>query len=399
MARLSQRGHFLCVLCWNDLDKLPRRSCPECRAPVPKANRNKVAELAIRYLPRTCAHCGEEGTTLGHERECGRRPDAGRTPPPVVARNRGTALTPLLRSDQLRSGEGGLGGGLFGFGEARRAAQEADMRALRRRVGLPVDDDVDLFAVFPDEDERRAAAEAQRVAREADRREAEERLAAIQAATARREGEEAARAEARAARRAADEAAAARREEEEAARQAARREAEQRAEEARRRAAEQAAARAEMVAAQQLLQDALNEEREVEYPPGLLPFSERERVREASDAYVDAATRAGSATLAESAARAQERRQAEWDAEAEAVQAAPRGPPQASPASAVMALGGVSRTRALRALAMADHDDDEDVVDRALAEIRLNSGFQEGRDARGGEKRGGKKRRGGRRRA
>ena len=64
--------------------------------PVPKANRSKVAEIAIRYLPRTCAHCGEEGSTLGHERECARRPDAGQTPPPVKPRNRGPALTPML---------------------------------------------------------------------------------------------------------------------------------------------------------------------------------------------------------------------------------------------------------------------------------------------------------------
>ena len=31
------RGHLLCVKCWNDLDKLPRRACPECRAPVVEA--------------------------------------------------------------------------------------------------------------------------------------------------------------------------------------------------------------------------------------------------------------------------------------------------------------------------------------------------------------------------
>ena len=90
------RGHFLCVGCWNDLDKLPRRICPECRVPVPKANRNKVAELAIRYLPRTCTHCGEENSTLGHERECKQRPDAGRTPTQPSVNNRGAALTPIL---------------------------------------------------------------------------------------------------------------------------------------------------------------------------------------------------------------------------------------------------------------------------------------------------------------
>ena len=90
------RGHFLCVGCWNDLDKLPRRICPECRAPVPKANRNKVAELAIRYLPRTCTHCGEENSTLGHERECKQRPNAGRTPTQPSVNNRGAALTPIL---------------------------------------------------------------------------------------------------------------------------------------------------------------------------------------------------------------------------------------------------------------------------------------------------------------
>ena len=92
------RGHFLCVSCWNDIDKLPSRVCPECRVPLPKANRSKVAEIAIRYLPRTCAHCGEEGSTLGHERECARRPDAGQTPPPVKPRNRGPALLWLPRT-------------------------------------------------------------------------------------------------------------------------------------------------------------------------------------------------------------------------------------------------------------------------------------------------------------
>ena len=38
-------GHCLCLACWA---RLETRICPECRAPVPKANRNKVAELAIR---------------------------------------------------------------------------------------------------------------------------------------------------------------------------------------------------------------------------------------------------------------------------------------------------------------------------------------------------------------
>ena len=71
------RGHFLCVSCWNDIDKLPSRVCPECRVPLPRANRCRVAELAIKHLPR---------------------PEGYTTPPPVRPNNRGDPLTPLLQN-------------------------------------------------------------------------------------------------------------------------------------------------------------------------------------------------------------------------------------------------------------------------------------------------------------
>ena len=73
------RGHFLCVSCWNDIDKLPSRVCPECRVPLPRANRCRVAELAIKHLPR---------------------PDGYTTPPPVRPNNRGQQLTPLLEGSE-----------------------------------------------------------------------------------------------------------------------------------------------------------------------------------------------------------------------------------------------------------------------------------------------------------
>ena len=144
------RGHFLCVGCWNDLDKLPRRICPECRVPVPKANRNKVAELAIRYLPRTCTHCGEENSTLGHERECKQRPDAGRTPTQPSVNNRGAALTPILeqapeiirhvaeeraRRDERhrRRREEAAAGAVAAGAQREEAARQVEAARLRRR--------------------------------------------------------------------------------------------------------------------------------------------------------------------------------------------------------------------------------------------------------------------------
>ena len=54
-------GHCYCVGCWDRLD--PRR-CPECRQPVPLANRNRAAERAIAALEASCEHCGE-ATTRG----------------------------------------------------------------------------------------------------------------------------------------------------------------------------------------------------------------------------------------------------------------------------------------------------------------------------------------------
>ena len=70
------RGHFLCVSCWNRMDDaVGGRKCPECRVPLGRSNRCRVAELAIKNLPR---------------------PDGYTTPPPVRPNNRGQPLTPLL---------------------------------------------------------------------------------------------------------------------------------------------------------------------------------------------------------------------------------------------------------------------------------------------------------------
>ena len=69
-------GHCYCVECWNRLD--PRR-CPECRQPLPQANRNRAAERAIAALEATCDHCGEattRGTKATHMRVCPGRPIA-----------------------------------------------------------------------------------------------------------------------------------------------------------------------------------------------------------------------------------------------------------------------------------------------------------------------------------
>ena len=67
-------GHCYCVNCWVRLD--PRR-CPECRLPLPQANRNRAAERAIAALEVSCEHCGE-ATTRGamavHLLACPRRP-------------------------------------------------------------------------------------------------------------------------------------------------------------------------------------------------------------------------------------------------------------------------------------------------------------------------------------
>ena len=69
-------SHCYCVECWGRLD--PRR-CPECRQPVPQANRNRAAERAIATLQATCDHCGEattRGTKAAHLLVCPQRPTA-----------------------------------------------------------------------------------------------------------------------------------------------------------------------------------------------------------------------------------------------------------------------------------------------------------------------------------
>ena len=69
-------GHCYCVECWNRLD--PRR-CPECRQPLPQANRSRAAERAIAALEANCDHCGEamtRGTKPAHIRACPWRPTA-----------------------------------------------------------------------------------------------------------------------------------------------------------------------------------------------------------------------------------------------------------------------------------------------------------------------------------
>ena len=72
----GSRGHFLCVSCWNWMDEaVSGRKCPECRVLLPRANRNRVAELAIKHLPR---------------------PEGYTTPPSVRPNNYGDPLTPLL---------------------------------------------------------------------------------------------------------------------------------------------------------------------------------------------------------------------------------------------------------------------------------------------------------------
>ena len=68
-------GHCYCADCWNRLD--PRR-CPECRLPLPQANRCRAAERAIAALEASCAHCGEattRGAMAAHLRVCPQRPN------------------------------------------------------------------------------------------------------------------------------------------------------------------------------------------------------------------------------------------------------------------------------------------------------------------------------------
>ena len=68
-------GHCYCVGCWNRLEE-PRR-CPECRQPIPQANRNRAAERAIAALEASCEHCGEattRGALAAHINSCPFRP-------------------------------------------------------------------------------------------------------------------------------------------------------------------------------------------------------------------------------------------------------------------------------------------------------------------------------------
>eukprot|EP00964_Phaeocystis_antarctica_P072500 scaffold44359_cov48-Phaeocystis_antarctica.AAC.1 len=68
-------GHCYCAACWNRLEE-PRR-CPECRQPIPQANRNRTAERAIAALEWSCEHCGEattRGAKAAHVSACPQRP-------------------------------------------------------------------------------------------------------------------------------------------------------------------------------------------------------------------------------------------------------------------------------------------------------------------------------------
>ena len=68
-------GHCYCVDCWRRL--LDPRRCPECRQPVPQANRNRAAERAIAALEATCEHCDAattRGTKAAHMCVCPQRP-------------------------------------------------------------------------------------------------------------------------------------------------------------------------------------------------------------------------------------------------------------------------------------------------------------------------------------
>ena len=68
------KGHCYCIDCWHRLDP---RTCPECRQPLPQANRNRAAERAIAALDAACDHCGEStkrGAMAKHRRVCPQRP-------------------------------------------------------------------------------------------------------------------------------------------------------------------------------------------------------------------------------------------------------------------------------------------------------------------------------------
>eukprot|EP00964_Phaeocystis_antarctica_P100546 scaffold66155_cov61-Phaeocystis_antarctica.AAC.2 len=70
-------GHCYCADCWNRLEE-PRR-CPECRQPVPKANRNRAVERSIAALEWSCEHCGEattRGAMAAHLSACPQLPAA-----------------------------------------------------------------------------------------------------------------------------------------------------------------------------------------------------------------------------------------------------------------------------------------------------------------------------------
>ena len=70
-------GHCYCAECWNRLEE-PRR-CPECRQPVPKANRNRAIERTIAALAWSCEHCGEattRGAKAAHLAACPQVPTA-----------------------------------------------------------------------------------------------------------------------------------------------------------------------------------------------------------------------------------------------------------------------------------------------------------------------------------
>lgn len=78
------RGHFLCLSCWDSMDRAPERLCGECRVPLPRTNRNLVAERAIQGLPQP----PEQPST------------------PARASNRGAPLTPFLQSLLAVSADG-----------------------------------------------------------------------------------------------------------------------------------------------------------------------------------------------------------------------------------------------------------------------------------------------------
>ena len=70
-------GQCYCVDCWDRLGD--PRLCPECRQPVPVANRNRAAERAIAALEWNCEYCGEattRGAMTAHLLACPLRPTA-----------------------------------------------------------------------------------------------------------------------------------------------------------------------------------------------------------------------------------------------------------------------------------------------------------------------------------